>query len=172
MALTGENRGLSSWLAKKYILSLLFIDNCCHFFLKMNCYMQQLWEWREWRVGKGFVIWVKAKNRLFIIAEFVQEYLNAMLRHKSPLCEGACLNMFSLILIRLLCLQFRWAECFSQWQGYSFPILTVSTLFHKCCHMLKTVCRKIKRKPFCQTFLFYSINKVGHCWKLKYNLCC
>lgn len=56
----------------------------------------------------------EGQNRLFIIAEFVQEYLNAKLCHKSPLCEGACLNMFSLILIRLLCLQFRWAECFSQ----------------------------------------------------------
>lgn len=51
LVLLGEewHWGLSSWLAKKKnsFYCLLFLS----FFLKRNCDMQRLWEWREWRVG-------------------------------------------------------------------------------------------------------------------------
>lgn len=83
--------GAVSWLAHENILSLLFIHNCCHsYFFKRNCYMQQLWEWREWRVGKGFVIWVKAKLTIYNCRVCTRLFKCIVLSQKSP--QWRCLS--------------------------------------------------------------------------------
>lgn len=123
--LAGGNQGLSSWLAYENILSLLLMIIVVilffSFFLRGIVICKSCENEGSDVLGKGLSFeW--RPNWLFIIAEFVQDYLNAMSCHKSPLCEGACLNVFTLILIRLLCLLL---GCLSRWQGFFF-LLTVS----------------------------------------------
>lgn len=55
--------GLSSWLAKNRLLFLFLLIIFVCLFLKRHCDIQRLWEWRESdELGKGFVIWVTAKQ--------------------------------------------------------------------------------------------------------------
>lgn len=85
-----------------------------------------------------------------------------MLCHGRPLFEGACLNMFSLILIRLL-------VCGSDEPNVFHVDRDIFSIPHGFAVFFinAVICDKLfiekSKERFLSDFFFYSINKVGHC---------